>query len=51
MTSAICEMVKRGGSEDDFGSFLRHVTDCGDCQRRIASRIVVEFNQRKNGDE
>ena len=52
MTSPHCEKVKRGDeSIADFDSFLQHVNDCRDCQRRIASQMVVKFNQKKMGDE
>ena len=43
-----CEMVKQGRADaQDFDDFLKHVNDCNDCQRRIRSQIIVNFNQRK----
>ena len=46
-----CESVKAGFvAVEDFAAFLRHVSTCRDCQRRIKARFIVEYNRRKNGD-
>lgn len=43
-----CEKVKAGHvAEEDFAAFLRHVSTCQSCQRRIKARFIVEFNQRE----
>jgi hypothetical protein len=43
-----CEMVKQGRADaQDFDDFLKHVSDCKDCQRRIGSQIVTNFRQRQ----
>lgn len=43
-----CELVKQGGADaEDFEDFLKHVSECTDCQRRISSQIVTEFKQRE----
>jgi hypothetical protein len=48
MTRHFCENVKAGfAPADEFAAFLAHVSDCKDCQRRIYSRFLVEFNQRQ----
>lgn len=52
MTDDYCEIVKQGRADaEDFGSFLHHVSECRDCQRRISSQIVTNFKQRINGDK
>lgn len=51
MTNTHCEMVKKGDvAISDFDSFLAHVNDCRDCQRRISSQIVTKYRQKTNGD-
>ena len=43
-----CEYVKTQTiPEEGFEDFLHHVSDCKDCQRRIAAQIVVDFKQRQ----
>lgn len=42
-----CSLVKRGTIDFvNFEDFLAHVSECNDCQRRIASQIEIDFNQR-----
>jgi hypothetical protein len=42
-----CEMVKCGKApKEDFPAFLRHTGECRDCQRRIYSQMLVQFNQK-----
>lgn len=46
-----CEIVKQGRADaEDFEDFLKHVSDCKDCQRRIQSQIITNFRQRQ-GDK
>jgi hypothetical protein len=46
-----CEMVKKGDvAIADFDTFLEHVNDCHDCQRRISTQIITKFKQKQNGD-
>jgi len=52
MTSQYCEKIKHGDTDaEDFAAFLHHIGSCKDCIRRIFSRIVIEFQQRENGDK
>lgn len=46
-----CDFVKAGTTDaEDFGEFLHHVSECKDCQRRIFSRLIIEFKQKQQGD-
>jgi len=43
-----CDFVKAGTTDaKNFGEFLAHVADCKDCQRRVFSRIIIEFKQKQ----
>jgi hypothetical protein len=47
MIEDYCGIVKRGKADaEDFESFLHHIGECTDCQRRISSQIIVKFKQR-----
>ena len=43
-----CDFVKAGTTDaKNFGEFLANVADCKDCQRRVFSRIIIEFKQKQ----
>lgn len=46
-----CTVVKTGEIDyENFGDFLGHISNCHDCQRRIAAQIEINFRQKQMGE-